>query len=99
MTINSAITVRDLVMQMPQATRIFESFKIDYCCGGNTPLIEACATAGVNLQEIERLLEQARGAKEDEMVDFNQMRLPTLIDHIIARHHIYAKKEMVRLTA
>jgi len=99
MTINSATTVRDLVMQMPQATRIFERFKIDYCCGGNTPLIEACATAGITLEEIEQMLQPNAVVSEDEVVDFNQMRLPTLIDHIIARHHIYTKNEMVRLTA
>ena len=99
MTINSGMTVRDLVIQMPQATRIFSKFKIDYCCGGNRPLIEACATAGVNLQEIERMLAQTNGAKEDDVVDFNQMRLPSLIDHIIARHHICTRNEMVRLTA
>jgi regulator of cell morphogenesis and NO signaling len=99
MTINSATTVRDLVVQMPQATRIFEKLNIDYCCGGATPLSEACARAGVNLQEIEQLLAQIAPATADEVVDFNQMRLPSLIDHIIARHHIYTKNEMVRLTA
>ena len=86
-------------MQMPQATRVFEKFKIDYCCGGNTPLIEACARTGVTLEEIEQMLEQNAAVKEDEVVDFNRMRLPTLIDHIIARHHIYTRNEMARLTA
>ena len=99
MTINSATTVRDLVNKMPQATRIFEQFKIDYCCGGNTPLIEACATAGVKLEEIEQLLRQTSAAKEDEVIDYSQMRLPALIDHIITRHHIYTRNEIVRLTA
>src|SRR5215472_10097331 len=99
MTINDAATVRDLVMQMPQATRIFEKLKIDYCCGGNTPLSEACARAGVNLQEIEQLLTQIDPGTADEVVDFKQMRLPSLIDYIIARHHIYTKNEMVRLRA
>jgi len=95
--INSGTTVRDLVVQMPQATRIFEKFKIDYCCGGNRPLIEACASAGVDLQEIEQLLQSS--VKEHDVVDFDQMRLPTLIDHILTRHHVFTKDEMVRLTA
>jgi regulator of cell morphogenesis and NO signaling len=99
MTINSTTTVRDLVLERPQATRIFEKFKIDYCCGGNTPLIEACANAGVNLGEIEQLLDRTVSAREEEVVDFNQMRVPALIDHILAKHHVYTKAEMVRLTA
>ncbi|HAF16384.1 MAG TPA: hypothetical protein DCK99_22335 [Blastocatellia bacterium] len=52
-------TVRDVVLELLQATRVFEKLKIDYCCGGDRPLGEACATAGVEVENLERMLEEA----------------------------------------
>jgi iron-sulfur cluster repair protein YtfE (RIC family) len=52
-------TVRDVVLELPQATRVFEKLKIDYCCGGDKPLGEACATAGVEVASLERMLAEA----------------------------------------
>jgi len=34
--------VRQFVVERPSRARIFERFGIDYCCGGKTPLEEAC---------------------------------------------------------
>ena len=38
-------TVRDLAIGLPNATRIFEKMKIDYCCGGDKSLGDACKIA------------------------------------------------------
>lgn len=84
---------------MPGATRIFEKFKIDYCCGGHAPLTEACTKAGVDLQEIEQLLESATATQDAESADHNELGLPALIDHIVTKHHVFTKDEMVRLEA
>ncbi len=34
MNLNSAKTVRELAVEIPNATRIFEKLGINYCCGG-----------------------------------------------------------------
>ena len=99
MTINSTRTVRDLVTEMPGATRIFEKFKIDYCCGGNASLTEACTKAGVDVQAIENLLDSVASTKDVADVDFNELKLTSLIDHIVTKHHVYTKDEMIRLDA
>ena len=31
-------SVREFAIEIPNATRVFEKIKIDYCCGGNQPL-------------------------------------------------------------
>ena len=41
-------TVREFALEIPGATRVFEKMGIDYCCGGNRSLADACAIAGVN---------------------------------------------------
>lgn len=95
---NSATTVRELAIQMPDATRVFEKFKIDYCCGGNTPLAEACAKAGVDLQQLEQELKNT-GTATQIQADFREVTLPRLIDHIVNKHHVFTRNEMVRLEA
>ena len=54
--INSETTVRDVALNVPESTRLFEKLKIDYCCGGNKPLAEACASAGVDVDNVMELL-------------------------------------------
>ncbi|HYW72392.1 MAG TPA: iron-sulfur cluster repair di-iron protein [Pyrinomonadaceae bacterium] len=99
MTLNSTTTVREVAAAMPQSTRIFEKFKIDYCCGGATPLVEACANAGVDFEELERMIEEAATAGQQGQAtnDFQQTTLPELIDHIVTTHHCFTRDEMARL--
>jgi len=35
MSVITETTVRELVLENPAATRVFEKLGIDYCCGGN----------------------------------------------------------------
>jgi regulator of cell morphogenesis and NO signaling len=50
--ISSEMTVREVATQLPESTRVFETLKIDYCCGGNRSLTEACASAGVEVDNV-----------------------------------------------
>ena len=99
MAISSTMKVRDVVLELPQATRVFEKLKIDYCCGGDTPLGEACATAGVEVSNLERMLEEAGRAdvQGNGSLDFQKATLSELIGHILDKHHVYTKEEMTRL--
>ena len=94
-------TVRDVALELPQATRVFEKLKIDYCCGGDQPLGEACVTAGVAIDNLERLLEEAGQTQIEGSSprDFQKATLSELINHILDKHHVFTKEEMVRLEA
>ena len=46
MTISTNKTVREVAVDIPGATRLFEQLGIDYCCGGGKALEDACAGAG-----------------------------------------------------
>ena len=95
------MTVRDVAMELPQSTRLFEKLKIDYCCGGNKPLAEACASAGVEVDNVmEMLAEVTRSnTKPEGESDFQNTPLPALITHIVETHHVFTKSEMERLEA
>ena len=99
MSINTTDTVRDLAIEVPGATRLFEKFGIDYCCGGGRPLSEACSTAGIEVDDVVRSLEQAAAAsnKRTEDRDWRVESLTALISHILDTHHAFDREELARL--
>jgi regulator of cell morphogenesis and NO signaling len=100
MTIAATATVRDLAVEIPNATRIFEKLGIDYCCGGHKPLEEACSTANVPLDRVLRALEQGVDAPPPATGrDWATAPLGELVDHVLAKHHAYVKSEIPRLLA
>jgi regulator of cell morphogenesis and NO signaling len=95
--ITTNTTVRDIAMEFPQSTRLFEKLKIDYCCGGSQPLAEACALAGVNVDNMLEMLAEATESHDAGVLDFQNLSLPKLITHILDTHHVFTKSEMDRL--
>jgi len=97
--INSETTVREVALQMPESTRLFESLKIDYCCGGNQPLAAACTSAGIDVDSVMKILDEMTGSNSQDAtaLDFQNASLPELITHILDTHHVFTKTEMDRL--
>jgi regulator of cell morphogenesis and NO signaling len=97
-TISSTTKVREVALELPQSTRLFEKFKIDYCCGGDQPLAAACASAGVDVQNILALIEQVKQAPAGNgTVDLQKATANELIGYILDKHHVFTKEEMARL--
>ncbi|CAN5322086.1 iron-sulfur cluster repair di-iron protein [soil metagenome] len=92
-------TVREIALEMPVTTRVFEEFKIDYCCHGNTPFDEACRSVGASpdavMKKIDGVLDTPGG---NLAKSFEETSLDDLIGHIIDKHHVYTKEEMAHLT-
>ncbi len=100
MPITATKTVRELAVEVPNATRVFEKLGIDYCCGGQKPLEEACAGANIPVDEVLRALEQGLDASAPAAArDWNAAPLGELVDHIVHKHHTYVKSEAPRLQA
>jgi len=97
--LNAETTVRDIALQLPESTRLFEQLKIDYCCGGNQPLAEACVSAGVDVDKVMAMLAEVSQStsKDKGAIDFQNTSLPALIKHILDTHHVFTKAEMDRL--
>jgi len=96
MNLNSTKTVRDLAVELPGATRIFEKLGIDYCCDANQQLNDACDEAGIATQEVIDLLEQQSQEATEER-NFRNTTATELIKYIIGKHHSFTKTEIERL--
>jgi len=90
-------TIRDLASTNPGAARVFESFGIDYCCGGEKSLSQACSVAKVNVQEVIQALEQP--PTQHDNCDWQATSLAELVKHIVEKHHAYVRTEIPRLIA
>lgn len=102
MLIDKTKTVRDLAIENPAATRVFEKFKIDYCCGGHISFEEACQNAGVEIGQVSEMLEKAANDSTQNNLsdtDFTKMSLASLSDYIVRKHHSFTRDENERVTA
>jgi regulator of cell morphogenesis and NO signaling len=100
MNLEPGMTVRELALKIPAATRVFEKAGIDYCCGGQRSLADACVTAGVRIEELISSLEQAKTSPVNvEEAGFLHSSLAQLIEHIIETHHAFTRTEIQRLRA
>lgn len=89
-------TVGELVAERPGRSRVFQGFRIDFCCQGARTLREACELKGIASASVVEQLEAESAAPADEG---NPASLPPadLADYINRRHHGYLKKELPRL--
>lgn len=93
-------TVRELAIEIPGATRVFENLGIDYCCGGKRSLADACAVAGVTFAEVNKSLElNASSHAEWEEPNFHTATLEELTNHVVRKHHSFTRLEISRLIA
>ena len=95
--VETSKTVRELVLANPAAARTLEQFGIDYCCGGNKSLVEACANARVPIEQVVTALEVPRPIPDAR--DWGNAPLAQLTQHIVEKHHAFTREELKRLTS
>jgi regulator of cell morphogenesis and NO signaling len=92
-------TLKQLAIESPAATRVFEKLGLDYCCGGNELLDTACVNANLSINQVLAEIadaERSESARRDEH-DWRERPLNSLIDHICSTHHQYVRGEITRL--
>jgi regulator of cell morphogenesis and NO signaling len=91
----SESTVGELAVELPASIRVFESWKIDYCCGGRTPLPEACAAAGKSVDEFLAALENAAAVPDATSRDWSADSLASMASSIVRMYHDYTREELL----
>ncbi len=94
----SNMTIRDIAVAEPATTRVFEEFKIDYCCGGGKLFADACSAVGVAPQVVSEKIDAVLGRNSSDEVP-ERKGTSELIQYIIDKHHVFTRNEIVRLAA
>jgi regulator of cell morphogenesis and NO signaling len=96
-TIDPATTLGDLVTAHPHLAREFELLELDYCCGGQSTLADACVARGLDAEATASQL--AHAVMDEPAPDWSVMGLTDLVDHLESTHHRYLWDELPRLSA
>jgi len=97
MNLEPKTSVRELALGIPGATRVFEKIGIDYCCGGQQSLQDACAKAGITIEAVRSSLESEERSHLTPEPNVLAVTLAELIDHIVETHHVFTRNEIGRL--
>jgi len=92
-------TVGAIVRDHPALSRLFEQAQVDYCCGGQKTLAEACTKRGIDPQAFLKELETFAATEPAPEVDLTALSLTELVEHIERLHHAYLHTELPRLEA
>lgn len=90
--------VADIATACPATIAVFQRHQIEFCCGGQIRLDEACERLG--LDEATLLAALRRAARPDpEVRDWREASSASLVAHIQARYHEPLRAELPRLHA
>jgi regulator of cell morphogenesis and NO signaling len=85
--------IGQIAVALPGATAIFRRLKLDFCCGGQVSLGEACERK--NLDTTRVVAELAGLHREDAAPESPDA--PALIDHILTRYHAVHREQLPEL--
>jgi regulator of cell morphogenesis and NO signaling len=88
-------TLADLAIRLAGASRVFHRHRLDFCCGGQRSLADACAARSLDPQTI--VDELARETAVPTAADWSRRPLAELVDHIVARYHEPLRAELPEL--
>lgn len=86
-------TVAQMVTENINTAHVFKKHGIDFCCGGNIPVSEACKNANIEFATIEQELLNLNPTT-NRANNFNSWELDFLTDHIINVHHAYVEESL-----
>lgn len=93
--------ISEIVTDFPKASDLFKSYRIDFCCGGNRPLIEAVNQRKLSLDEVltnlNTLYDKSKLLNES-VIDWKVASYSELIDYIISIHHRFLTEELPLLS-
>ncbi len=97
MAITADQKIGDIAAANPRATRVLEQAGVDYCCGGQKSLHDACMHAGVSEEEILQRLRENQASVGENDTNWVAAPLSDLTEHIRAKHHHYVREAIERI--
>jgi regulator of cell morphogenesis and NO signaling len=82
-----------LAVQIPGATAIFRKLKLDFCCGGQQTLGDACAEKGLDAAQV---IDKLRALHRSEELP-STPTASELVEHILHRFHDVHRQQLPEL--
>lgn len=98
--INAKQSLGEIVSIYPGVAEIFHQYKIDYCCGGQDTLENACKGKEISSKSLTDEINEAYVEfinSEFEYKDWRQENPSVLIEHILRAHHDYTKNALQQI--
>jgi len=94
-------TLGGIVAERPQTAVVFEKLGLDYCCGGQQTLEEACRSHDLEPETVAVILNtlDANASTGDPGAhDLSKASVDELCDHIVSAHHVPLRDELPRIS-
>jgi len=90
-------TIGEIVANDFRAASMFKEAGIDFCCGGNKSLSEACKEKGADASRLIEQLETLAQTPVTGAMNFKEWDLSFLSDYIVNTHHKFVLKNFPEL--
>jgi regulator of cell morphogenesis and NO signaling len=89
MEINAETKIGKIVRYNYNTSRLFEKRRIDFCCGGDKTLEQACSETNVDLDRLKSEIEEVILLEDWDSLYLDGLSPGALCDYIVNRHHEY----------
>ena len=93
------IKIGEIVTHDFRAAEIFKNAGIDFCCGGNQSLGQACMEKNIDSAVLETKLAELEHTTVNALNNFNEWNLDFLCDYIVNTHHKTVMRLLPQLKA
>ncbi|WP_249365262.1 DUF542 domain-containing protein [Cytobacillus citreus] len=93
--------VKDIINELPKTSDVFKRYRIDFCCGGNTPLISAATKLSINMKQLMNDLNDIYTKEKnnsDDMEVWIDSSSEDIINHISVHYHTLLLDELAQLS-
>jgi regulator of cell morphogenesis and NO signaling len=94
MNIDGSTIIGDIVKVNFKTAQVFDKNKIDFCCGGQISLREACEESKIEMTNLIPELEALVQTNDPDSKYIDSLELDELSDYIEKRHHTYVRENI-----
>jgi len=96
MNLSGDTKVKEIALSNAGAREVLEKAGVDYCCGGDKPLRDACTQSDVGLEEVMDRLHAVGEPATAQDAGWMLAPLNELTRHIVDHHHRYVREAIRR---
>lgn len=96
---NATKTISDIVSGDFRAAAVFERHGIDFCCGGNRTVEQACAEKNLNAEQVLSEVSSVCASPDANALQFAAWDPSALVSYIVSKHHAYVRAALPPISA